>query len=143
MANDTLVQNPVVNLMKRQMFDALVSDGYFDDDRENEFNFVVGEDEYFPMNVYAGTLECNKRYRHTISENTTYYLPETVHVEVDNTIVVYAYVTTDATISWGDVLFVDGDIPYIEQGFYEFVFSYHPIAEKWIVGVIKAEMGVL
>jgi hypothetical protein len=91
------------------------------------------------------TLDTDRKYMGEINRDCTFILPNVAPLEVapgvpvwgDNSILVNAHITQAVSIDWGaDVLFYDGQVPVIEPGYYDIIFTFDPNAEKWCVGVI-------
>lgn len=100
---------------------------------------VDGRTYYIADSVqeYDGILEGGGRYQATLDDDVAFSLP----VGGGGDILMLAEVTEDITINWGDVLFYGDVVPTVGQGFYEFIFSYDPNAEKWTVGVLSKGAG--
>lgn len=94
-----------------------------------EFVNVKGTDFLFEAgNKYIAEIEGNCKIRAKTPLN----------LEVDNTILVYAYFPSIVSVDWGsDVLFYGDAIPEIKDGYCDIIFTYEPTAQKWCVGVIS------
>lgn len=79
----------------------------------------------------------------TISQDCTFHIPtheshSLYGYYLNKSYLVYAHVTEAVSIGWGaDVLFYDGQVPVIEPGYYDIIFTFDPNAEKWCVGVLR------
>lgn len=97
--------------------------------------------------VVEYTLTANTKAYLEISKDCAFILPTVNKTEfsgntpnaayADTSILLYAHIPQAVSIDWGaDVLFYDGQVPVIEPGYYDIIFTHDPNAEKWCVGVL-------
>ena len=93
------------------------------------------EREFYP--------QTNRVYKTVAAEDFDFYFPSAERLEaITNQIMIYFKVTEDIVVSWleengGEVLFTDGNVPDMSQGCYRVIAEFNPVAEKWVVGVIR------
>lgn len=96
---------------------------------------------------YFGGTMSHMYMNTTISTDCSFILPTIEGVDhgeayggviyPECSICIYAYIPAAVSIDWGaDVLFYDGQVPVIEPGYYDIIFTFDPNAEKWCVGVL-------
>ncbi|MBE5033463.1 hypothetical protein [Gallalistipes aquisgranensis] len=89
------------------------------------------------LREYEGVLEADRRYRVVVADDIVFEPPVPEDTLTDHSILLCACVEGDYTIDWGAGLFYGGEVPTVEAGYYDFIYTYEPQAEQWCVGVIK------
>lgn len=82
--------------------------------------------------------DTNMKYSAEISTDCAFALPEVLNLDIDNSILIYMHFTDAVSVDWGsDVLFYNGEVPTINAGHYDIIFTFDPNAKKWTVGVLR------
>lgn len=83
------------------------------------------------------TLEVNKIYTMSITDTTTFVLPETVNTNYFNQIKVIASITGTPTINLGTTYYMNKTQPELEVGYYDIYFDYDNHLGGWVVGALS------
>lgn len=82
------------------------------------------------------TLVSGGIYRGSLSQDTTFVLPEVTDNTLLNQILIQLEITGDISINWGTSNFFSGD-PSTSSGNYNVVYEYDALVGGWVVGQIE------
>ena len=87
------------------------------------------------------------RCKATVDCDCSFTLPtpqtdNVTHEYFEKEILLYAHFTDEVSVDWGNnILFYGNEVPDIEEGYYEIVFTFDVNAAKWCVGVLSKGDG--
>ena len=92
---------------------------------------------YAPIATYNGSLEVNTVYTADLSGEVAFTLSAPADVTRENRIRMLANVAAETSIDWGTNVYYGAAIPFVNEGFYEFMWEYNPLINAWVAGATR------